>query len=65
MIGLNSLNEQLDELGYNFVHPDEDYRQFLMARKQALTRMEREEVSTVEQRMELINSILADKGYAG
>lgn len=61
---LTSLNEQLDQLGYNFVHPDEDYRQFLISRKQALARMEREEVSTVEQRMELINNILADKGYA-
>lgn len=60
---LNNLNEELDQLGYNFVHPDEDYRQFLITRKQVLTRMQREGVSTVDQRMELIKNILADKGY--
>jgi energy-coupling factor transporter ATP-binding protein EcfA2 len=61
---LQVLNEQLDSLGYNFVHPDEDYRQFLIARKYALTRMKRENISTVEQRLEIINNILVEKGYS-
>ena len=60
---LQTLNEQLDSLGYNFVHPDEDYRQFLIARKNALIRMERENISTVEQRLEIISNILEEKGY--
>lgn len=61
---LQILNEQLDSLGYNFVHPDEDYRQFLIERKNALTKMEREDISTVEQRLEIINNILKEKGYS-
>jgi len=61
-IELRKLNRSLERLGFGYTHPDEDYRQFLIARHRALEDMEEKGFSGVEYRLEIINSILKDKG---
>jgi predicted ATPase len=60
---LEVLNKELEELGYGYIHPDEDYRQFLIARSKYL-RFE-EEVASVEARKQLVKSLLKDLGVSG
>ncbi|MFP3398444.1 hypothetical protein SB749_19165, partial [Brevibacterium sp. SIMBA_078] len=55
---LEELNQELEELGYGYIHPDEDYRQFLIARSKYLRFGE--EVASVEARKKLIKSLLKD-----
>ena len=55
---LNELNTQLEQLGYGYVHPDEDYRQFLIARSKYLEYGK--EVASVEARKQMIKNILKD-----
>ncbi|MGR3063170.1 AAA family ATPase [Vibrio vulnificus] len=59
---LSELNDSLDRLGYSYTHPDEDYRQFLIARKKAMQQMEAENKDSTEYRLKLINAILKDQG---
>ncbi|MBF4222965.1 hypothetical protein EAY74_22225 [Vibrio anguillarum] len=59
---LSELNDSLDRLGYSYTHPDEDYRQFLIARKKAMQQMEAENKDSTEHRLNLINAILKDQG---
>ncbi|MBE3655761.1 chromosome segregation protein SMC [Vibrio navarrensis] len=59
---LSELNNSLDRLGYSYTHPDEDYRQFLIARKKAMQQMEAENKDSTEYRLKLINAILKDQG---
>lgn len=59
---LSELNNSLDRLGYSYTHPDEDYRQFLIARKNAMQQMEAENKDSTEYRLKLINAILKDQG---
>jgi ABC-type multidrug transport system ATPase subunit len=59
---LSELNDSLDRLGYSYTHPDEDYRQFLIARKKAMQQMEAENRGLSEHRLKLINAILKDQG---
>jgi len=59
---LEELNRLLDRLGYGYVHPDEDYRQFLIARRRALQDMELTKVDTADVRLELIENLMKDKG---
>ncbi|MBG0758400.1 chromosome segregation protein SMC [Vibrio cidicii] len=59
---LSELNDSLDRLGYSYTHPDEDYRQFLIARKKAMQQMEAENKDSTEHRLKLINAILKDQG---
>lgn len=59
---LSELNNSLDRLGYSYTHPDEDYRQFLIARKKAIQQMEAENKDSTEHRLKLINAILKDQG---
>lgn len=55
---LEELNQELEELGYGYIHPDEDYRQFLIARSKYLKFGE--EVASVEARKKLIKNLLKD-----
>ncbi|WDD98488.1 AAA family ATPase [Thalassomonas actiniarum] len=55
---LNELNTQLEQLGYGYIHPDEDYRQFLIARSKYLEYGQ--EVASVEARKQMIKNILKD-----
>lgn len=57
------LNEKLEELGYGYIHPDEDYRQFLIARSKYLKFGE--EVASVEARKQLVKNLLKDLGLTG
>ncbi|MGX0889817.1 ABC-type multidrug transport system ATPase subunit [Pseudomonas sp. ADAK2 TE3594] len=61
-IELRKLNRSLDRLGYGYTHPDEDYRQFLMARYRALEGMKEKGFDETDYRLEMINWILKDKG---
>ncbi|EKF9455803.1 AAA family ATPase [Vibrio cholerae] len=60
---LEELNANLDELGYGYIHPDEDYRQFLIARSKYLKFGE--EVASVEARKQLVKNLLKDLGFTG
>jgi hypothetical protein len=60
---LEKLNGELEELGYGYIHPDEDYRQFLIARSKYLKFGE--EVASVEARKQLIKNLLKDLGISG
>ncbi|PQJ40106.1 hypothetical protein BTN99_20185 [Vibrio campbellii] len=60
---LRELNNDLEELGYGYIHPDEDYRQFLIARSKYLKFGE--EVASVQARKRLIKSLLKDLGLSG
>ncbi|NRB23645.1 ATP-binding protein [Shewanella sp.] len=55
---LEELNTQLEQLGYGYIHPDEDYRQFLIARSKYLKYGK--EVASVEARKQMIENILKD-----
>ncbi|MEZ9127258.1 AAA family ATPase [Vibrio splendidus] len=55
---LEELNTQLEQLGYGYIHPDEDYRQFLIARSKYLEYGK--EVASVEARKQMIKNILKD-----
>lgn len=55
---LGKLNTELEQLGYGYIHPDEDYRQFLIARSKYLEYGK--EVATVEARKQMIKNILKD-----
>lgn len=59
---LRKLNNSLERLGYGFIHPDEDYRQFLIARKRIMSELSINDMSSVEQRVKLIENILKDQG---
>lgn len=59
---LRELNNSLDRLGYSYTHPDEDYRQFLIARKKAMEQMDFNDKYSIEERLRLINAILKDQG---
>ncbi|ENM8381543.1 chromosome segregation protein SMC [Vibrio parahaemolyticus] len=59
---LSELNNSLDRLGYSYTHPDEDYRQFLIARKKAMQQMDYKDEDSIELRLKLINAILKDQG---
>ncbi|OOE77541.1 chromosome segregation protein SMC [Salinivibrio sp. ML198] len=59
---LRKLNNSLDRLGYSYTHPDEDYRQFLIARKKAMQQMDYKDEDSIELRLKLINAILKDQG---
>ena len=59
---LNELNASLEQLGYGYIHPDEDYRQFLIARSKYLEYGK--EVASVEARKQMIKSILKDLGIS-
>jgi ABC-type multidrug transport system ATPase subunit len=62
-VELRKLNSSLDRLGYSYVHPDEDYRQFLIERKKALDEMESKSIDTTELRLQMIKKILEERGY--
>jgi Recombinational DNA repair ATPase (RecF pathway) len=62
IIELRKLNNSLDRLGYSYIHPDEDYRQFLIARKNVVQTMDAEAIDSTEYRLKLINAILKDQG---
>lgn len=55
---LNKLNSELETLGYGYIHPDEDYRQFLIARSKYIKFGS--EVASVEARKKMIENILRD-----
>ncbi|MCG9660048.1 hypothetical protein, partial [Vibrio mediterranei] len=55
---LEELNTQLEQLGYGYIHPDEDYRQFLIARSKYLEYGK--EVASVDARKQMIKNILKD-----
>ncbi|EJU9838043.1 AAA family ATPase [Vibrio parahaemolyticus] len=59
---LSELNNSLDRLGYSYTHPDEDYRQFLIARKKAMQQMDYKDEDSIELRLKLINAVLKDQG---
>lgn len=59
---LRELNRELEELGYGYIHPDEDYRQFLIARSKYLRHGE--EVASVEARKQLVKNLLKDLGIS-
>lgn len=61
-IELRKLNHSLEKLGFGYTHPDEDYRQFLIARKSAMQSMETEIQDPTDYRIKLIDSILKDQG---
>jgi len=56
------LNHSLERLGYGYTHPDEDYRQFLVARKNAIVKLDLKDTKSIERRVQLIESILKDQG---
>jgi len=60
---LDELNAKLELLGYGYIHPDEDYRQFLIARSKYLEYGK--EVASVEARKKMIKSMLADMKVSG
>ncbi|WP_019029648.1 AAA family ATPase [Colwellia piezophila] len=60
---LEQLNTELELLGYGYIHPDEDYRQFLIARSKYLEYGK--EVASVEARKKMIKNILADMKVSG
>ena len=56
---LNELDKDMDDLGYSFVHPDEEYRQFLIARKRAVHDLNLDDSEeTIESREEIIKQLL-------
>ncbi len=55
---LDKLNTELEQLGYGYIHPDEDYRQFLIARSKYLEYGK--EIASVEARKQMLKSILKD-----
>ena len=57
---LGQLNTQLEQLGYGYIHPDEDYRQFLIERSKYLEYGK--EVVSVTERKKMIKSMLKDLG---
>ncbi|WP_323895764.1 AAA family ATPase [Aeromonas veronii] len=59
---LEELNGELEELGYGYIHPDEDYRQFLIARSKYLKFGQ--EVASVEARKQLVKNLLKDLGIS-
>lgn len=60
---LEQLNKKLEDLGYGYIHPDEDYRQFLIARSKYLKYGE--EVASIDARKRLVKNILKDLGLTG
>lgn len=62
VIELNRLNNSLDRLGYSYTHPDEDYRQFLIARKKTMQQLEGVDKVSIHYRLKLMNAILKDQG---
>lgn len=61
-IELRKLNSSLERLGYGYVHPDEDYRQFLIERHKAIERLRSSNKDNTTYRLEMINIILKNKG---
>ncbi len=59
---LRKLNSSLERLGYGYTYPDEDYRQFLIARRKAMDKMDNDDPNTIEYRLKLIDAILKDQG---
>lgn len=59
---LRKLNGSLERLGYGYTHPDEDYRQFLIARKRAMDSMGSKGLDDTEYRLNIIENILKTKG---
>ncbi|MCG7532727.1 AAA family ATPase [Psychrobium sp. MM17-31] len=59
---LRKLNGSLERLGYGYTHPDEDYRQFLIARKRAIDSMDSKGLDDTEYRLNIIENILKTKG---
>jgi predicted ATPase len=59
---LEKLNTQLEQLGYGYIHPDEDYRQFLIARSKYLEYGK--EIASVEARKQMIKNILKDLRFS-
>ena len=59
---LRKLNGSLERLGYGYTHPDEDYRQFLIARKRAMQIASIPETKAIENRVRLLEAILKDQG---
>lgn len=59
---LRKLNGSLERLGYGYTHPDEDYRQFLIARKRAMDAMDSKGLDDTEYRLNIIENILKTKG---
>lgn len=57
---LRELDQEMDALGYSFVHPDEEYRQFLIARKRAMRDlgMDANSKETAESREAIIKQLL-------
>ncbi|MFH6908103.1 AAA family ATPase [Vibrio fluvialis] len=62
-VELRKINNSLDRLGFSYTHPDEDYRQFLIARKNVIQNMELENVASTEHRLMLIDAILKKQGF--
>ncbi|MDD2342534.1 MAG: AAA family ATPase [Tolumonas sp.] len=61
-IELRKLNSSLQRLGYGYTHPDEDYRQFLIERHKVLAQMEEKGLDNTSYRLEMIQTILKNKG---
>lgn len=61
-VKLRKLNSSLERLGYGYTHPDEDYRQFLIERHNALEQMEEKGLDNTAYRLEMIQMILKNKG---
>ena len=59
---LRKLNGSLERLGYGYTHPDEDYRQFLIARKRAMDAMDSKGIDDTQYRLKIIENILKTKG---
>lgn len=59
---LRKLNGSLERLGYGYTHPDEDYRQFLIARKRAIDTMDSKGIDDTQYRLDVIENILKTKG---
>ncbi|UTW32807.1 AAA family ATPase [Idiomarina loihiensis] len=59
---LKRINNKLEQLGYGYTHPDEDYRQFLIARRKAMDKMDDNDPNIIEYRLKLIDAILKDQG---
>lgn len=61
-VKLRKLNSFLERLGYGYTHPDEDYRQFLIERHNALEQMGEKGLDNTAYRLEMIQMILKNKG---
>lgn len=59
---LRKLNSSLERLGYGYTHPDEEYRQFLIARNKVISEIDTTSSDDVERRIRLIESILKNQG---